>query len=176
MVWSHDCALNQLPCCCSVAKSVPTLCDTMDCSTPGFPVLHCLPEFAQTQFHELVMTSNHLILCHPPSLGKCESVSCSVVTPWTVALQAPLSMGFSGKSTGVGSNSLLQGIFLTPGLNQGFLHILYGPSHHGSPPQFSCPQSFPTSGSFPVSWLFTSGGQSIGASASASVLPMNIQA
>ena len=95
MVWSHDCALNQLPCCCSVAKSVPTLCDTMDCSTPGFPVLHCLPEFAQTQFHELVMTSNHLILCHPPSLGKCESVSCSVVTPWTVALQAPLSMGFS---------------------------------------------------------------------------------
>ena len=95
MVWSHDCALNQLPCCCSVAKSVPTLCDTMDCSTPDFPVLHCLPEFAQTQFHELVMTSNHLILCHPPSLGKCESVSCSVVTPWTVALQAPLSMGFS---------------------------------------------------------------------------------
>ena len=39
----------------------------------------------------------------------------------------------------------------------------------------SCPQSFPASGSFPVSWLFTSGGQSIGASASASVLPMNIQ-
>ena len=37
-----------------------------------------------------------------------------------------------------------------------------------------CPQSFPTSGSFSVSWLFTAGGQSIGASASASVLPMNI--
>ena len=36
-------------------------------------------------------------------------------------------------------------------------------------------QSFPASGSFPMSWLFTSGGQSIGASASASVLPMNIQ-
>jgi len=41
-------------------------------------------------------------------------------------------------------------------------------------PFFSCPQSFPTSGSFPISWLFTSGGQSIGASAS--VLPINIQA
>ena len=40
---------------------------------------------------------------------------------------------------------------------------------------FSCPQSSPASGSFPVSQLFTSGGQSIGASASASVLPMNIQ-
>ena len=39
----------------------------------------------------------------------------------------------------------------------------------------SCSQSFPASGSFPVSQLFTSGGQSIGASASASVLPMNIQ-
>ena len=42
-------------------------------------------------------------------------------------------------------------------------------------PFFSCPQSFPASGSFPVSQLFTSGGQSIGASASTSVLAMNIQ-
>ena len=40
---------------------------------------------------------------------------------------------------------------------------------------FSCPQSFPTSGSFQMSQLFTSGGQSIGVSASTSVLPMNIQ-
>ena len=40
---------------------------------------------------------------------------------------------------------------------------------------FSCPQSFPASGSFPISWLFASGGQSIGASALASVFPMNIQ-
>ena len=38
-----------------------------------------------------------------------------------------------------------------------------------------CPQSFPETGSFPVSRLFTSGGQSIGALASASILPMNIQ-
>ena len=37
-----------------------------------------------------------------------------------------------------------------------------------------CPQSFPASGSFPMSWLFSSDGQSIGASPSASVLPMNI--
>ena len=42
-------------------------------------------------------------------------------------------------------------------------------------PFSSCLQSFPASGSFPVSRLFTSGGQSIGASASASVLPVNIQ-
>ena len=38
-----------------------------------------------------------------------------------------------------------------------------------------CPQSFPASGSFPMNWLFASGGQSFGASASAEVLPMNIQ-
>ena len=34
-------------CCCSVAKSCLILCDPMDWSTPGFPDLHYLPEFAQ---------------------------------------------------------------------------------------------------------------------------------
>ena len=42
-------------------------------------------------------------------------------------------------------------------------------------PFSSCPQSLPTSGSFPMSQLFSWGGQSIGVSASASVLPMNTQ-
>ena len=42
-------------------------------------------------------------------------------------------------------------------------------------PFSSCPQSFPTSGSFPESWFFTSSGQSIGASASTWFLTMNIQ-
>ena len=42
-------------------------------------------------------------------------------------------------------------------------------------PFFSCPQSLAASGSFPMSQLFARGGQSIGVSASASVLPMNIQ-
>ena len=42
-------------------------------------------------------------------------------------------------------------------------------------PFSSCPQSFPASGSFPISHFFASGGQSIGVPASASVLPMNIQ-
>ena len=42
-------------------------------------------------------------------------------------------------------------------------------------PFSSCLQSFPASGSFPMSQLFASGGQSIGASASASVLPMKVQ-
>ena len=42
-------------------------------------------------------------------------------------------------------------------------------------PSSSCPQSFPASGSFPVSQLFASGGQNIGVSASTSVLPVNPQ-
>jgi len=37
--------------CCSVAKLCPTVCDSMDYSMPGFPVLHYLPEFAQTHVH-----------------------------------------------------------------------------------------------------------------------------
>ena len=42
-------------------------------------------------------------------------------------------------------------------------------------PFFSCPQSLPASGSFPMSQLFTWGSQSTGVSASASVLPVNVQ-
>ena len=37
--------------CCSVAQLCPTLCDTMDCSMPDFPVHHQLLELAQTQVH-----------------------------------------------------------------------------------------------------------------------------
>ena len=56
-------------CCCSVAQLCPTLCDPMDASTLGFPVHHQLPGLAQTHVVELVMSSNHLILCHPHLLG-----------------------------------------------------------------------------------------------------------
>ena len=51
------------------------------------------------------------------------------------------------------------------------------PSNHLIPchPILLLPSILPASGSFPMSWLFPSGGQSIGTSASASVLPMNIQ-
>ena len=78
----------------------------MDCSMPGFPVLHYVPEFAQTHVH------------------------------WVSDASQP-------------SSSV---------------------AHFSS-----YPQSFPASRSFPVSQLFTSGGQSIGALASESVLSMNIQ-
>ena len=78
------------------------LCDPMNSSTPDFPVLHNLPEFAQTHIH---WVSDAIQTSHP-------------VTP------------------------------------------------------FFCPQSFPASGSLPMSQLFASGGRSIGASASALILPM----
>ena len=40
-----------LDCCCSVPRSCPILCDPVDCSMPGFPIFHHLPELAQTQVH-----------------------------------------------------------------------------------------------------------------------------
>ena len=59
--------------------------------------------------------------------------------------------------------------------NSCLLNQLYYPTISSSVASSSCPQSFPVSGSFPMSRLFASGGQSIRASASASVLPMNNQ-
>ena len=57
-------SLLQVFCCYySVAQSCLTLYDPMDCSTPGFRVLHYLQEFVQTQVHESLMPTNHLILC-----------------------------------------------------------------------------------------------------------------
>ena len=94
---------------------VLTPCDPMDCSTPGFCVLHCLLELAQTHVHWV--GDGHWVgnvWCHP-------NISSTVV------------------------------------------------------PFSSCLQSFPASGSFPMSQLFAAGGQSVGASTSASVFPMNTQ-
>ena len=54
--------------CGSVAQSCPTLCCPMNCSTPGFPVLHHLLEFLKLMSIELVMPSNYLILCQLLSL------------------------------------------------------------------------------------------------------------
>ena len=80
-------------------------------------------------------------------------------TPWTAAYQASLSITNSQSLLKLTSTELVM------------------PSNHLilCHPLLPCLQSFPASGSFPVSQLFPSGGQSIGASASASVLPMNIQ-
>ena len=80
-------------------------------------------------------------------------------TRWTVAHQASLSFTISRSWLKLMSMSQ----WCHPAISSSFV------------PFSSCPQSFPASGSSPVSQLFTSGGQSIGASASASVLSVNIQ-
>ena len=48
----------------SIAHSCPTLCDSMDCSTPGLPVHHQLPELAQTHVRRV---SDAIQPSHPPS-------------------------------------------------------------------------------------------------------------
>ena len=50
--------------CCSVTKLCLLLCDPINCSTPGFPVLHQLLKLAQTHIHR-VSDAIHLILCRP---------------------------------------------------------------------------------------------------------------
>ena len=49
----------------SVTQACPTLCNPMNCSTPGLPVHHQLPESTQTISIKSVMPSSHLILCRP---------------------------------------------------------------------------------------------------------------
>ena len=49
----------------SVTQSCPTLCDPMNCSTPGLPVHHHLPEFTQTHVHRVGDAIRHLILRRP---------------------------------------------------------------------------------------------------------------
>ena len=49
----------------SVAQSCLTLCDPMNCSTPGLPVHHQLPESTQTHVHRVGDVISHLILCRP---------------------------------------------------------------------------------------------------------------
>ena len=87
------------------------------------------------------------------------SVVSNSATPWTTACQASLSI------TNSQSLPKLMSIELVKPSNHLMLCCLFS----------SCLQSFPASGSFQMSQLFTSGSQSIGVSASTSVLPMNTQ-
>ena len=80
-------------------------------------------------------------------------------TSWTTACQASLSI--------TSSQSLLKFMSIESVMPSNHLILCH--------PISSCLQCFPASGSFQMSQFFTSGGQSIGVSASASVLPMNIQ-
>ena len=76
-----------LPTISSVAQSCLTFCDSMDCSTPGFPVHHPLPELAQTHVHRVgdaIQPSHPLSSPSPPTFnlsqhqGLCKRVSSSL--------------------------------------------------------------------------------------------------
>ena len=90
-----------------------------------------IASFSSTLSHSLWL---RLTVCTSTDckLGFCQSAVYSVTPlcltpcrPWTVALQAPLSMAFSRQDTGVGSHVLLQGMFPTQGSNPSLLHLLH---------------------------------------------------
>ena len=103
-----------------------------------------------------------ILSCSMSSPGHCCFQSLShiwlFVTPWTAARQAFLSFTIS--------KSLLKFMSVESVMPSNHLILCFS--------ILLLPSIFKASGSFPMSWLFTSGGQSIGTSASASVLPMNI--
>ena len=149
----------------------PTLCDPMDCSTPGLHVHHQLTEINQTHVHwvgDAIQPSRLLLFPFPPAFNLSQhqfssvQLSCSVMSnslqPYGLQHARLLYPSLTPKAC---SNSSPLGQWCHPTISSSVTHF------------FSCPQSFPSSESFPMSQFFTSGGQSIGASAS--VLPMNIQ-
>ena len=187
----------------------------MDCSMPGFPVLHHLSEFSQTYVHwvgallcllsifpSFRVFSSELAFCikWPKYWSFSFIISPSdeysvLILFWIdwldLAVQGTFKSLLQHHSSKV---SILQHLaffivqlshpyMTTWGGNHNFDCINFCPScwwcHQIISPSVtscsSCPQSFPASGSFPMSKLFASSGQSIGASASARVLPVNIQ-
>ena len=72
LVRGHTCKSSSRATCCSVTKSRPTLCNPMDCSTPGFPVLYHLPELAQTHVHwvdDVIQPSHTLMPASAPAFN-----------------------------------------------------------------------------------------------------------
>ena len=143
----------------SIAQSCPTLCNPMDCSTPGFPVHHQPLELAQTR---------------PSSRWYHPTISSSVV-PFSACLQSfPASRFFPSDFFASGSQSIgasISASVLPVNIQDWFPSGLTG---------LISLQSKGLSKNFSITTIqklqfFTSGGQSIGASISASVLPMNIQ-
>ena len=118
-------------------------------------------DFSRQEYWSGVQLLSLLPLAPPGKSSSLQLLSCVQLftTPWTAAHQASLSVN--------NSQSLLK-------LKS--IELVIHPTISSSIIPFSSRlQSFPASGSFQMSQFFTSGGQKIGASASASVLPMNIQ-
>ena len=70
LITKLHCQKTSILCCCSVTQSCPALCDPMNYSTPGFPVIHYLPELAQTHVYwvsDAIQWSHPLLLTLSPS-------------------------------------------------------------------------------------------------------------
>ena len=70
-------------------------CDPMNCSTPGFPVLHYLLETAQTPVHQVSDASNHLILCFPLLLPSIFPIITVLSNELTLCIRWPKYWSFS---------------------------------------------------------------------------------
>ena len=113
-----------------VAQSCPTLGDTMDCSAPGSSV-HGIFQARVLEWGAIALSINYIVYAFTHALWKVKVKMlvvqlCPILcNPWTVAWQAPLSMGFSRQEYWSGLHALLQGIFPTQGSNPGFLRLLH---------------------------------------------------
>ena len=164
------------------------LCDPRDCSTPVFPLLHCLPEFAQTHVHWVgdAIQPSHPLSSPSPFAFSLSQHQEPLVTQtvkslpavwetrvqflcWEDPLEKEMATHYSILAWRIhGCHGYLGGILEEPSRLQSM-----GLQSQTRLSNFTF--TFPASGSFPMSWLFVSGSQSIGASTSASTLPMNIQ-
>ena len=148
----------------SVTQLFLTFFNPMDCSTPGFPVHHQLPELAQTHVHwvgDAIQPSHPLSSPLPPAFNLSQHLLLLLlrsISHVQLSVGPPVSM----------QPHRWQPTRLFCPWDSPRKRILHW---SGLP----CPSPFPASGSFQMNPFFTSGGQSIGVSASASVLPMNIQ-
>ena len=80
-LWFFQYSCTDVTCCCSVAQQCLAFCNPMDCSTPGFPVLHHLPELSQRFPTELVMPGNcpnHCVFPGGPGT-KSSPLDCSTI-------------------------------------------------------------------------------------------------
>ena len=145
--------------CQSVQLSPSVVSDSLDCNTPGLPVDHQLPEFTQTHVHcfDDAIQPSHLLSSPSPNF----TLSLHDALPiYGLQHTRPPCPSSTPRAC---SNSCPSSQWCHPTISSSVICFS------------SCLQSFPASGSFQMNQLFAAGGQSIGASASTSVLPMNIQ-
>ena len=171
---------------------------SMQSRKPGFPVLHYNPELAQTHVHWVVdalQPSCPLLSPSPPasiflSIRAFSNESAHRIRwlkYWSFSFNISpcnesIQFSHSVVSDSLRSRGLQHARLLCPSPTPGACSNSYPSSQwcystisSSFVPFFPFLQSFPKSGSFPLSQFFASGGQSFGVSASASVLPMNIQ-